>query len=219
VILTDYQRAGRGRAGRSWTAPPRSSLLLSAVLDRPTASLPADVVMAASLAAAESIELVSGLRPELKWPNDLLYRGRKLCGILAEYVDREARPAVILGIGINVNLEPQAVAGIVSTATSLQRELGKPLSRERLAIALFKRLDLWYRDLTKDPDTVFAVWSSRLDTVGDPVIVRGDNGTWNGIATGVQRDGGLRVRSDTGDDCIVYAGDVSIRRPPAFTTP
>lgn len=219
AILTDFQRAGKGRQERPWAAPRGSSLLLSVVLDRPRLALPSDSVMAASLAVAEAIERDTGLSVTLKWPNDVLCRGGKVCGILSEYVELRSRPAVILGIGVNCNFDPSTQPELPPTATSLERELGKPVHRERLAAALFNRLDLWYGDLTKDPDTVFAVWSSRLDTVGHPVIVQDASGTWNGIATGVQRDGGLGVRTESGEVRTLYAGDVSIRKPSAFTIP
>ncbi|MEA3018492.1 MAG: BirA family transcriptional regulator, partial [Actinomycetota bacterium] len=109
VLVADHQTAGRGRAGRSWVAPPGSSLLLS-VLVRPPASVAGLSSMAIALAAADAVGDLAGFRPRLKWPNDLVWPGdgtapdRKLAGILAEaHWPSEHEVAVVVGIGVNVN--------------------------------------------------------------------------------------------------------------------
>lgn len=217
AILTDFQEVGRGRQGRSWVAPPGSSLLMSVVVMMPEGALVGDSVMLGALAVADSVTEVTGLSLELKWPNDVLAGSRKVCGILAESSYQGSQTCVILGMGINVNFDPQDHPAIPETATTLQKELGRPVSREALAVALFNRLDLWYRCLTQDAEAVYSAWASRLQTLGAPLLVVDGSGTWEGIATGVRRDGGLLVRDNNGVTRSVYAADVSIRRPGGFT--
>lgn len=218
VVIADFQVAGRGRQGRRWLAPPDSSLLLSILLETPPGAAAMDMAMAGSLAVADSVAQVTGVPVELKWPNDALLRGRKFCGILAEATAGGPRRCVVLGIGLNVNFDPVA-HGAPETATSLQNEVGRPLCREMVAVALFKALDLWYRGVTRDPDAVYRAWSSRMGTVGSPVLVVESGATWAGTAIGIRRDGGLLVCDDAGVCRAVYAADVSIRNPGVFTSP
>ena len=217
VVLTDYQQAGRGRQGRTWTAPPCTSMLLSVVLETPSSSRPLETVMIGALAVADAITSETGLAVTLKWPNDVLIHGRKVCGILTEGVNASGH-RVILGIGVNGNFDPAAYAEIPASATSLQRVLGRPVHREAFLATLLNALDLWYCDLTHDPDEVFATWVSRLHTVGRQVTVSDRSGLWQGVATGVQRDGGLHVRDETGDVRTVYAADVSVRDAGDYTS-
>lgn len=147
VVLAEEQTAGRGRLGRPWFAPPNTSLLLSLNL-RPaveTARLP-ELSIVAGAACAEAIREVTGLEPAIKPPNDLLVRGRKLAGILAEA--REDR--VVLGIGINVNIAAEDLPRNVDREpTSLLAELGSPVERAPLLVAILlaleRRYDAWVR--------------------------------------------------------------------------
>lgn len=210
VVVTDFQTAGKGRQGRSWQAPRDSALLLSILLDLPDRAMPTDGLMVASLAVADAIKEVTGLEAALKWPNDVLLHGSKVCGILAEFEEQAGRRKLTLGMGLNVSYNP-ASAG-VSGATSVSAEAGVEVSREALAIALFNGLDLWYCALTEDPDAVFAAWKGRLETVGHPVVVLEADRRWQGEAIGVHRNGGLQVRTADGQVRTVYAADVSVRR-------
>ncbi len=209
VVLTDYQQAGRGRRGRTWSAPPNSSLLLSVLLAVPGGSLPGDVMTAAALAVSDAMRDETGLAVDLKWPNDILVGGRKVCGILAE---RDPVTAlIIVGIGLNVNFSPDPSDPLAVAATSLCRELGRVVDRELLAIALLTRLNLWYRMLTERPDMVHEAWAARLAIVGRSLEVHDISGVWSGVAVEVQRDGALRVRDERGEIRTLYAADVSIR--------
>lgn len=217
VILADHQQEGRGRQGRTWTAPPRTSVLLSVLLETPADARPLETVMAGALAVADTIAFEAGLPVALKWPNDVLIGGRKVCGILAESV-QPGGGRVILGMGINGNFDPAEYGEIPAHATSLQRELGRPVPRERFVAALLNALDLWYRNLTHDPDDVFDAWVSRLHTVGRRVTVSDQSGSWQGVATGVSQEGGLCVRDVSGEVRTVYAADVSIRDLEDYTS-
>jgi BirA family biotin operon repressor/biotin-[acetyl-CoA-carboxylase] ligase len=142
LVAADEQTAGRGRLGRRWLAPPGTSLLCSLQL-RPTvesARLP-ELTGVASRACADAIAALTGLEPELKFPNDVLVGGRKVAGILAEA--REER--VVLGIGVNVNLPAERLPQEVDLpATSLLVETGRELDRAELLVELLERLERRY---------------------------------------------------------------------------
>ena len=142
VVAADEQTAGRGRLGRPWFAEPGTSLLFSLNL-RPTVETPRlpELPILAGRATAKGILRVTGLRPEIKLPNDLLVEGRKLAGILAEA--RDGR--VVLGIGINVNVAAASLPrGVDREPTSLLAELGAPVDRASLLVAILLELERRY---------------------------------------------------------------------------
>jgi BirA family biotin operon repressor/biotin-[acetyl-CoA-carboxylase] ligase len=142
VAVAEEQTAGRGRLGRPWHAPARSSVLVSVNLRPPveTARLPG-LSIVAGLAAADAIADATGIRPEVRFPNDLLIEGRKVAGILAEARDDR----VVLGIGINANIAGTELPENVDTpATSLLAESGTRIDRARLLAGLLERLESRY---------------------------------------------------------------------------
>jgi BirA family biotin operon repressor/biotin-[acetyl-CoA-carboxylase] ligase len=142
VVVAGEQTEGRGRLGRSWLAPPGTSLLCSIQLRPPISGerLP-ELTGVAALACAEAIEGAAGVAPELKFPNDLLLRGLKVAGVLAEA--RESR--VVLGIGINVNIPQEELPQEVDVpATSLLVETGREFDRAELLVKLLERLERRY---------------------------------------------------------------------------
>jgi BirA family transcriptional regulator, biotin operon repressor / biotin---[acetyl-CoA-carboxylase] ligase len=217
IILADYQAAGRGRSGRSWTAPPGTSVMLSLLLPQDRGIASTDYVMMMALAVRDAVSGATSLAAHLKWPNDVLVGNRKVAGILGEWSSRQGDERVILGVGINVNFGDSIGVELPDTATSLDAEVGHPLSREEVTAGVICCLDLWYRGLTHRPDDVFDAWAAALDLTGLPISVQDAGTTWNGIALGVRRDGGLLVESSDGNVRCVYAGDVSVRHPGGFT--
>jgi BirA family biotin operon repressor/biotin-[acetyl-CoA-carboxylase] ligase len=177
LVVADEQTAGRGRLNRSWWAAPGSSLLMSLLLRPPIPlSQAGRLTMCLGLGAIEGIEEVTGLRPDLKWPNDILLNSRKLGGILAELRTSDDRlDYAVLGLGLNVNLEwdkdrrtndepprqtfPCPNAGTFATslsskpsematpATSLLVALGRPVERLRLLAGVLARCEVWYERL------------------------------------------------------------------------
>lgn len=142
VAVAEEQTEGRGRLGRSWHAPARTSILVSVLLrpDVPPARLP-ELSLVAGGAVAEAIAEVTGLEPAIKYPNDVLLGGRKVAGILAE--SSEGR--VVLGIGVNANqAEDELPADTETEATSLRLELGEPVDRRPLLVAVLARLERAY---------------------------------------------------------------------------
>jgi BirA family biotin operon repressor/biotin-[acetyl-CoA-carboxylase] ligase len=142
VAVAEEQTAGRGRLGRPWHAPARSSVLVSVNL-RPaveSARLP-ELSLVAGLAAADAIAEATGIRPDVRFPNDLLIEGRKVAGILAEARDDR----VVLGVGINANIpEIELPEDVDTPATSLLVESGNRVDRARLLAALLERLEARY---------------------------------------------------------------------------
>jgi BirA family biotin operon repressor/biotin-[acetyl-CoA-carboxylase] ligase len=142
VAVAEEQTSGRGRLGHRWHAAPRTSVLASVNLrpDVPTRRLP-ELSLVGGAAVAEAIAAETGLRPEVKFPNDVLIGGRKVAGILAEA--REDR--VVLGIGINANIAAgELPTGLETPATSLQIETGVPIDRATLLAAVLERLEADY---------------------------------------------------------------------------
>jgi BirA family transcriptional regulator, biotin operon repressor / biotin---[acetyl-CoA-carboxylase] ligase len=218
VVLTDFQSAGRGRAGRAWEAPSCTSLLMSVLVELPAGVRPSDAVMLAAVAAGDAITSVSGKTVQIKWPNDLLIDGRKVAGILGEHVTHGGRNWSILGIGINVNTKPEDLVAASASATSLAAEVGHSVSREDLGVGVLQSLELWYGCFTQEPDGVFAAWSARLGMIDSDIIVQDTSGDWRGKAVSVRRDGGLVVLHEDGKLRTVYAADVSVRRAGELTT-
>ncbi len=211
VVIAEEQTAGRGRQGRAWMAPPGSSLMVSMIL-RPQVDperLP-QVVMAGAVAVHETLAPLVGSTLALKWPNDLLVDGRKLCGILAEatWLGDELA-AVVLGIGLNVHTRFEG--DLAATATSLDSARGAFTDRLALLPALLAEVDRW-TDLIGTPDLVQA-WEARLGTLGKRVTVypqldRRD--PYQGIAERVDEFGALYVRLASGEVRRVLAADVGL---------
>jgi BirA family biotin operon repressor/biotin-[acetyl-CoA-carboxylase] ligase len=142
VAVADEQTEGRGRLGRSWVAPAGTSVLCSLVLRPPVAPsrLP-ELSLVAGRACAEAIAAVTGLRPTVKLPNDVLVDGRKAAGILAEASDGR----IVLGIGINVHQAPEDLpAGSGAPATSLDLASGRTVDRAELLVTLLEHLEARY---------------------------------------------------------------------------
>jgi BirA family biotin operon repressor/biotin-[acetyl-CoA-carboxylase] ligase len=148
VAVAEEQSEGRGRLGRSWLAPARTSVLVSIAL-RPAVASPRlpELSLIAGGAVAEAIAGVTGLEPAIKFPNDLLLDGKKVAGILAESSDGR----VVLGIGVNANQTAEQLPGGAQTEpTSLRLELGRPVDRAQLLAAILlhveRAYDAWIRD-------------------------------------------------------------------------
>jgi BirA family biotin operon repressor/biotin-[acetyl-CoA-carboxylase] ligase len=212
VIVAEEQTAGRGRIKRAWLSP-RGSIALSIILYPEVAYLPS-LIMVASLGVAHAVEKVTGLKPELKWPNDVLINGKKVCGILIESEVKGKRvDYAILGIGINVNLKPSDFPEIPPTATSLSHELGKDVSRLEVLRYLLAEIERLYLALPSG-DRVYREWRDNLVTLGKRVQVRAGETTYEGIAESVASDGSLLLRQPDGSLTKIVAGDVNMLTPP-----
>jgi BirA family biotin operon repressor/biotin-[acetyl-CoA-carboxylase] ligase len=202
VLVAERQSAGRGRLDRSWVSPPRAGLTMSVLL-RPevaVAELPW-VPLAGGVAVARSLREHAGVDAVLKWPNDVLVGGRKLCGLLAEV---PVEGAVVLGIGLNVTTRREELPH--DAATSLQLEEAEVLDRDTLLRALLRSLSDVLGDLPAARNSYRALCS----TLGTEVRVELPDGSEaSGVADAVDDQGRLVVAGTAHS-----AGDVvHVRRP------
>jgi len=215
LVIADHQTAGRGRLDRQWWSPPGSGLLLSLVF-RPVFLAPHQaqrLTMVCSLAVCDAVAEVTGLATAIKWPNDVLVEGRKVCGLLAELGLVGSRlDYVVLGIGLNVNvsfLEDDAPA-LMAPAISLKAAAGREVSRLKVLAALLGYVEVRYERL-RGGALPHDEWQTRLATVGQMVQVTMPGLVLTGLATGVDVDGALLVRRTDGEVERVLAGDVTLR--------
>ena len=209
AIIADEQTAGRGRMKRVWLSP-KGSIALSVILYPDVAYL-SSLVMLASLAVAHSIEAVTGLKAQVKWPNDVLINGKKVCGILIEsQMRRNIVDYAIIGIGVNVNLKLSDFPEIQPIATSLSDELGRDVSRLELIRRLLVEIERLYLSLPAG-GAIYEEWRDRLVTLGRNVSVTWGRTKYEGIAESVARDGSLLLRHSDGSLTKIVAGDVTLR--------
>ena len=210
IIIAEEQVAGRGRRGRKWSAPSGSSILLSIILYPDLAQLP-QLNMVASLAVVQSIERVCQLKPTIKWPNDVLINDKKVCGILIES-DLEAKGVnkAVVGIGLNIDLDPFALPELSAPATSLFAELGRKVSRQEILLALLFDFEQLYQKLRRG-ESLRGKWASYLETIGKLIKVRSGSVIEEGYAETVEEDGSLVLRRHDGSLAILVAGEVTLR--------
>lgn len=219
AVTAERQTAGRGRMDRSFQSPKGRGIYLSVLL-RP--SLPPDrlppVTALAGVAVCAAVERVCGVRPGLKWPNDPVMKGRKLCGILTE-MSLEAETgrvqSLVLGIGVNVSQEAEDFSPeIREMATSLRLALGKPVSRPRLTAALLEELDRAYAALLAgDLSEYRAAYRRDCVNLGKTVqlIPFGGGERERARAVDIDEEFSLVVRGEDGKERTVRSGEVSVR--------
>ena len=209
VILADEQTAGKGRLERVWLSP-RGNIALSVILYPSLSYLPS-LIMLASLAVVHSIEAATGLKSQIKWPNDVLIDGRKVCGILIESnVQGSTVKYAIIGIGINVNLRLADFPEILPIATSLSDELGRDVSRLSVIRCLLVEIERLYLALSAG-GSIYQEWRDSLVTLGRRVRVKTGQATYEGVAESVASDGSLLLRGLDGSLTRIVAGDVTLR--------
>jgi BirA family transcriptional regulator, biotin operon repressor / biotin---[acetyl-CoA-carboxylase] ligase len=220
VILADEQVRGRGRLGRTWTAPPGSSILCSVLL-RPRFSPQQAfyLTIAASLAILRGIRSceastnapTSPLLPRIKWPNDVLLNGRKVSGVLCESEFSGGDWAfAVVGFGINVNLPRESFGDLRDRATSVSSELGHEISRATLLARVLEELEACYFAMQNGQfNSIYTEWASSLETLGRQVSVDYGHEQITGQALRVERDGSLVIKTPDGIERSVLAGDVT----------
>lgn len=209
VIVACEQTAGKGRLRRTWLSP-QGSLALSVILYPPKARL-SNLIMLASLALVRSIEAVTGLTAQVKWPNDVLINGKKVSGVLVESeVLGDTVSYAVIGIGVNVNLSLSDLPEISSTATSLSDELGRGVSLLALIRRLLVEMERLYLTLLAG-GPIHKAWRDSLITLGKEVWVESGETSYAGIAESVARDGSLLIRHPDGSLSRIVAGDVTLR--------
>jgi BirA family transcriptional regulator, biotin operon repressor / biotin---[acetyl-CoA-carboxylase] ligase len=207
IVITDEQTAGRGRLQRTWLSP-KGGLAFSVIL-RPNFDYLPYMIMLASLAVTYAIQTVTGLKPQIKWPNDVLISDKKVCGILIENdIRKNSLRSMIIGIGINVNLHLPDYNELASIATSLSDETGNEVSRPDVLRQVLIEMDRLYQFLPKG-EVILEQWKNRLITLGQNVHVNMGDKVYKGLAESVCRDGSLMVRHKDGSLTKIVAGDVN----------
>jgi BirA family biotin operon repressor/biotin-[acetyl-CoA-carboxylase] ligase len=208
IFVADYQRAGRGRQGRTWVAAPGVALMLSAVFrDTSSEPMPWRWTSLASVALCEAIEaILPGLRPAIKWPNDVLLNDRKVAGILAETRWDGVELVAIVGVGVNVRTPPADLAMIAPPATSLTVAAGRDVDRGRLLHAFVNRLDAC---LERPAAACFAAWQGRLWGRGQRLRLVDLGREEEVVVLGAELDGSLRVRLPDGTERRTTTGELS----------
>jgi BirA family biotin operon repressor/biotin-[acetyl-CoA-carboxylase] ligase len=217
-VVAREQTAGRGRLQRRWLSPAGAGLYFSIVLrPRVDASLWSLMPLLAALAVHDALVESCAVETDIKWPNDILFGERKLCGILAETVDTESGRAVVTGIGINLSvaaLPPE----LQEVATSVEVITGIAPDAEAVLQALLRVLARRYETFQTDAGSgeIICEWSARSSySYGKRVRVGNGTETCEGVTRGLEPDGALRVETDLGEIKVVRAGDVTTVRPSA----
>lgn len=209
IIIAGEQTEGRGRVKRTWLSP-QGNIALSIILYPDVSYLPF-LVMLASLAVVHSIEAVTGLKPQVKWPNDILISGKKVCGILTESEVKGSRvDYAIIGVGMNVSLRAADFPEIFTTATSLNDESGRKVSCLDVVRHLLVEMERLYLTL-RDGESIYEAWRDRLVTLGKKIYVESGSHVIEGMAESVDRSGALMLRHADGSSTRIVAGDVTLR--------
>lgn len=214
VIIAESQTAGRGRRGRAWASPPGAGLWFSLLLQPSgiAAGAAAPVTLVCAVSLAERLRSETGLPVLVKWPNDLLVNGRKVCGILTEFKGEPDRVEyLVIGVGINVNQDTRDFpAELRIKATSLRLESGRSFDRTALFLGLRESLEQSCREFFKDGFARFRrSWLKLNGTLGHAVTVTWAGGTLQGTAVDLGHDGALLIRDNGGKLHRVDYGEIT----------
>jgi len=213
IVLSETQNGGRGRLSRSWFSPAGKGIWLSVVLRPPFNPYDAPkCTLLAAVAVTKAIRSITGVECGIKWPNDILYQGKKIVGILTEMsAEIDAINHVVIGMGINVNIEEQEFpAELMDIATSLSIVTGHDVSRLTLLHAVLTQLEQAYEGvIQRGFSGMLDEWRELSVTLGKNVNVVGSGREFNGRAVDIDNDGALLVQTE-GSLERVLAGDVSI---------
>lgn len=214
IVVAESQQGGRGRLSRGWFSPFAKGIWLSIVLRPPFSPQEAPkCTLLAAVALTRAIRKVSRISCGIKWPNDILYQGKKLVGILTEMsAEMDAINYIVIGAGINVNVaQTEFPEDLSSIATSLSAAAGHPVERVSLLCEILQQLELSYHTAVQQGfSQILADWREQSITLGQAVDVFGVNRTFSGIAQDIDGEGALLVKTADGIERVL-AGDVSIR--------
>lgn len=212
VVIAEEQTAGRGRMGRAWYSEKSSGVYLSVLLRPPLSPAAAPILtLLAGVAVRASVRAVTGLPVDIRWPNDLMVRGKKVCGILTEMqAELDRLHKVVLGIGINVNHQslPEELRPI---ATSLALEGGQRYSRLQIVAALLRELERYYHLLLEDGNSaILERWEAASSYAqGKRVRIKTKAGEFPVTTAGLDSTGALKLRYDDGKEEVFVAGEIT----------
>ncbi|KAB2953087.1 biotin--[acetyl-CoA-carboxylase] ligase [Heliorestis acidaminivorans] len=215
VVLAEEQQAGKGRLGRTWHSPLGLGLYLSIIL-RPSIplALTPQITLLTALSIAKTIEKMTSLGPAIKWPNDILLDGKKVCGILTELsAEMDGVKHIVVGIGLNLNQEATDFpTAVTSQASSVSMQAGEKVDR----LAFFNKLLMQLEDdyehwLEQGFSAIRQQWLDRAVGLGDTVRVIAGSAQWQGRMEGIDDMGALLVRNKAGEIQQLMSGEVTLR--------
>ena len=212
LVIAEEQSRGRGRIGRSWYSPARAGIYLSLIL-RP--KVPPNeapkMTLVAGVSVAEALLRATPLKPRIKWPNDILIKGRKICGILTETsAEMDALHFVVVGVGINVNNRdfPEELKKI---ATSVYLETGKNFDRVRLLQEFLFQFERFYSTfLSSGFESIGKRWGQLSMLMNKDVAVHMIDRTCKGRVMELDEDGALVIKNEHGEREKIYSGDIEL---------
>jgi len=214
VVIAEEQTAGKGRLGRSWVSPPGSNILCSLILYPDIAPPQAfKLTMLASIAVVRTLRKACNPTAQIKWPNDVYVSGRKVCGILTEFLADHASIAyAVIGIGLNVNFDPCRYPEIMQTATSVQEACGRTISRAALLRALLQEIEALYQGLLSGGGRLLQEeWEQHSMVLDQEVDIVSGRETMTGVVKGISAEGHLLLLDDKGAVHEIICGDLSLR--------
>lgn len=214
LVMADEQTGGKGRRGRGWETPGGVNIAMTLLLrPRIQPEHASRLTLLMAMAVAQGIRSVTGLDAGIKWPNDVVVHGKKVCGILTEMsAEVDYINYVVIGTGINVNQEsfPEEIRHI---AGSLCVELGEKISRAELAASIMEALERIYEIFlrTEDLSELYKEYNEICVNRGHAIRVLEPKQEYNGTTDGINENGELVVQKENGETVCVYAGEVSVR--------
>lgn len=216
VVIAEEQTAGRGRMARPWSSVAGQGVWMS-IITRPTLTpqQAPQMTLVAAVAVTRAIEELTGIEATIKWPNDILIDGKKVTGILTELqADPDQVKAVILGIGMNVNQDPEDFPEeLQSIATSLKIITGKPIDRAQLIAKIFSFLEVYTTMYEKHGfGPIKLLWEGYSNTTGKRIRAVMLNETITGTAIGISDEGVLELKLDDGSIRGIYSADIELSK-------
>ena len=216
VLIADEQQAGRGRLGRNWVSPKGKGIWLTIMLKPQIAPKDASkMTIIAALAVLRAIGSICKAAPQIKWPNDIVLNGKKICGILTEMnAEMDEIHYLIVGIGINANLdEADFDETLLDKATSLKIENNNEVNRKALIANILNEFETLYMDFIKEAniEKFFEEYRKVSATIGKQVKIIDRKGETIGFAENLNIEGQLMVRKEDGTLIEVSSGEVSVR--------
>lgn len=213
LVVAQMQHAGKGRLGRSFDSPKDQGIFMSLVIrDQIKPQKASMLTLVMGLAAQKAVERMTGIRSQIKWPNDLIVDGKKLCGILTEMsLMGDEIHFIVVGVGMNVHNQ-SFPAPITDVATSIAQHTKKPVGRWQLMEAILQEFEILYQSYvqTQDLSEMLEDYNECLINRGKQVNVLDPRGSYEGLALGINAEGDLLVKTQQGVK-QVFSGEVSVR--------
>lgn len=214
IVAADCQLAGKGRRGRVWESPSGRDIYVTLLLRPQIAPVKAPMLtLVMAMAVAEAVREYTGLEAGIKWPNDIVVSGKKVCGILTEMsVEADYISYVVIGTGINVN-QPSFPEELAERASSLYLETGRQWKRAPLLALVLEKFEQYYAlfSASEDLSGIQEAYNRILVNAGREVRIMEPEGEYTAFARGINEKGELLVQKDGGQEEAVYAGEVSVR--------